>query len=45
MTPILLAYVGVAIMVGLSGIASCIGTSIAGMSVAFHVRRDLVCGN
>ena len=31
-TAIIMAYVGVALMVGLSGMASCIGTSIAGMA-------------
>ncbi len=40
MTPILLAYVGVAIMVGLSGIASSIGTSIAGMSAVGAMKKN-----
>lgn len=40
MTPILLAYVGVAIMVGLSGLASCIGTSIAGMSAVGAMKKN-----
>lgn len=40
MTPILLAYIGVAIMVGLSGSASCIGTSIAGMTAVGAMKKN-----
>lgn len=40
MTPILLAYIGVAIMVGATGIASSIGTSIAGMAAVGAVKKN-----
>lgn len=40
MTPILLAYIGVAIMVGVTGIASSIGTSIAGMAAVGAVKKN-----
>ncbi len=41
MTPsYVLAFVGVAIMVGLSGIASSIGTSIAGMSAVGAMKKN-----
>lgn len=40
MTPILLAYIGVAIMVGLSGIASSIGTSITGMAAVGAMKKN-----
>ncbi|MDR2064132.1 MAG: hypothetical protein LBP85_00235 [Prevotellaceae bacterium] len=40
MEPILLAYIGVAFMVGLSGIASCFGTSIAGNAAIGAIKKD-----
>ena len=38
-TAIIMAYVGVALMVGLSGMASCIGTSIAGMASVGAMKK------
>ena len=35
-----MAYVGVALMVGLSGMASCIGTSIAGMASVGAMKKN-----
>lgn len=40
MSPILLAYIGVALMVGLAGIASAIGTSIAGMASVGAMKKN-----
>ena len=39
-TAIIMAYVGVALMVGLSGMASCIGTSIAGMASVGAMKKN-----
>ena len=39
-TAIIMAYVGVALMVGLSGMASCIGTSIAGMASVSEMKKN-----
>ena len=38
-TAIILGYLGVALMVGLSGVASCIGTSIAGMASVGAMKK------
>ena len=40
MTAIILGYIGVALMVGLSGMASCIGTSIAGQAAGFFLIKN-----
>lgn len=40
MTPIVLAYIGVALMVGMSGIASAMGTSIAGMASVGAMKKN-----
>ena len=40
MEPILLAYIGIAVMVGLSGIASACGTVIAGNAAIGAVKKD-----
>jgi V/A-type H+-transporting ATPase subunit K len=40
MDPILLAYIGVAFMVGLSGVASCLGISIAASATIGAVKKD-----
>lgn len=40
MTPILLAYIGVAIMVGLAGIGSSYGTTIAGNAVMGAMKKN-----
>ena len=40
MEPILLAYVGVALMVGLSGIASCLGIAKAGNAAIGATKKD-----
>ena len=39
-TAIILGYLGVALMVGLSGVASCIGTSIAGMASVGAMKKN-----
>lgn len=39
-TAIIMAYVGVALMVGLSGMASCIGTSIAGQASVGAMKKN-----
>lgn len=39
-TAIILGYVGVALMVGLSGMASCIGTSIAGQASVGAMKKN-----
>ncbi len=39
-TAIILGYVGVALMVGLSGVASCIGTSIAGQTSVGAMKKN-----
>ena len=39
-TAILLGYIGVALMVGLSGMASCIGTSIAGQASVGAMKKN-----
>ena len=39
-TAIILGYIGVALMVGLSGMASCIGTSIAGMASVGAMKKN-----
>ena len=39
-TAIILGYIGVALMVGLSGVASCIGTSIAGMASVGAMKKN-----
>ena len=40
MTAIILGYIGVALMVGLSGMASCIGTSIAGQAAVGAMKKN-----
>lgn len=40
MTPILLAYLGVAFMVGLAGIGSSFGTTIAGNATVGAIKKD-----
>ena len=40
MSPIILAYIGVALMIGLCGIASSIGTAIAGMSAVGAMKKN-----
>jgi V/A-type H+-transporting ATPase subunit K len=40
MTPILLAYIGIALMVGLSGVASAYGTTIAGNAAIGAIKKD-----
>lgn len=40
MTPILLAYIGVALMVGVSGLSSALGTSIAGMASVGAMKKN-----
>ena len=39
-TAIILGYIGVALMVGLSGMASCIGTSIAGQASVGAMKKN-----
>ena len=39
-TAIILGYIGVALMVGLSGAASCIGTSIAGQASVGAMKKN-----
>lgn len=39
-TAIILGYVGIALMVGLSGLASCIGTSIAGQAAVGAMKKN-----
>ncbi len=39
-TAIIMAYIGVALMVGLSGTASCIGTSIAGQASVGAMKKN-----
>ena len=39
-TALVMAYVGVALMVGLAGIASAIGTSIAGMAAVGAMKKN-----
>ena len=39
-TAIILGYLGVALMVGLSGVASCTGTSIAGMASVGAMKKN-----
>ena len=39
MTAIILGYIGVALMVGLSGMASCIGSSIAGQAAVGAMKK------
>ena len=43
-TAIILGYLGVALMVGLSGVASCIGTSIAGMASVGAMKKNAAKG-
>ncbi|MCD8073185.1 MAG: ATPase [Alistipes sp.] len=40
MTPIVLAWIGIAIMVGLSGVASALGTSIAGQASVGAMKKN-----
>jgi len=40
-----LGYLGVALMVGLSGVASCIGTSIAGMASVGAMKKTRAFGS
>lgn len=40
MTPILLAYIGVALMIGVSGIGSVIGTCIAGNATIGAIKKN-----
>ncbi len=40
MSPILLAYIGVAIMVGVAGVGSCLGTTIAGNAAVGAMRKN-----
>lgn len=40
MTAIILGYIGVALMVGLSGMASCIGSSIAGQAAVGAMKKN-----
>ncbi|MCD8102923.1 MAG: ATPase [Alistipes sp.] len=40
MTPIVLAWIGIAFMVGLSGVASAIGTSIAGQASVGAMKKN-----
>lgn len=40
MSPIFLAYLGIAFMVGLSGIASCYGTTIAGNATIGAIKKN-----
>ena len=39
-TAIIMGYIGVALMVGLSGAASCIGTSIAGQASVGAMKKN-----
>ena len=39
-TAIILGYIGVALMVGLSGMASCIGTSMAGQASVGAMKKN-----
>ncbi len=39
-TALLFAYIGVALMVGLAGIASCIGTSVCGMASVGAMKKN-----
>ena len=40
MTPIFIAYIGVAIMVGLSGVGSCYGTTITGNATVGAIKKN-----
>ncbi len=40
MSPILLAYIGVAIMIGVSGVGSCFGTTIAGNAAVGAMKKN-----
>ena len=39
-TAIILGYIGVALMVGLSGVASCVGTSVAGQASIGAMKKN-----
>ena len=40
MTPIILAYIGVALMVGVAGLGSCYGTTIAGNAAVGAMKKN-----
>ncbi len=40
MEPIILAYIGVALMVGVSGLGSCLGTTIAGNAAIGAIKKN-----
>lgn len=40
MSPLLLAYLGVAFMVGMGGVASCLGTGIVGSATIGAMKKD-----